>query len=46
MNRVIDANHMRFDDIVDRTFNFEEAEEAFEYLWSGKHVGKIVIDMP
>jgi NADPH-dependent curcumin reductase CurA len=26
-----------------KTFSFEESPEAFEYLYSGKHVGKVVI---
>lgn len=43
---MVSVNLMRFDDIVDKTFSFERAEEALEYLWSGKHVGKIVIEIP
>lgn len=45
MNKVIDASKMRFEDIIDRRYKFEETEKAFEYLWSGKHVGKIVIEI-
>ncbi|KAI1344431.1 zinc-binding dehydrogenase-domain-containing protein [Xylariaceae sp. FL0016] len=26
-----------------KTFEFEEASDAFRYLWDGKHVGKVVI---
>jgi len=29
--------------LVDRVFTFEESPEAFEYLHSGSHVGKVVI---
>jgi NADPH-dependent curcumin reductase CurA len=29
----------------DQTFSFEESAEAFEYLYSGKHVGKVVIKL-
>lgn len=29
--------------VIDREFKFEQAKEAFEYLQSGKHFGKIVI---
>ncbi|BFZ61988.1 hypothetical protein YB2330_003067 [Saitoella coloradoensis] len=29
--------------IVDKVFKFEEAKEAFEYLESQKHVGKVVV---
>jgi len=45
MNRVIDVNKMRFGDIVDKVLGFERAEEAFGYLWEGKHVGKVVIEL-
>jgi NADPH:quinone reductase-like Zn-dependent oxidoreductase len=29
--------------VIDRTFNFDQAKEAFQYLQSGRHFGKIVI---
>ncbi|KAK1981518.1 alcohol dehydrogenase [Colletotrichum cereale] len=29
--------------IVDRVFSFQDSKAAFEYLYSGKHVGKVVI---
>ena len=29
--------------VIDREFKFEQAKDAFEYLQSGKHFGKIVI---
>jgi len=45
MNRVIKVDQLRFDTIIDRKFPFKEAGQAFEYLWSGIHVGKIVIDL-
>ena len=31
--------------LIDRTFGFEEAKEAFHYLGQAKHVGKVVIKM-
>ena len=31
--------------IIDRTFAFEETEAAFDYLESGKHFGKVVIEL-
>jgi threonine dehydrogenase-like Zn-dependent dehydrogenase len=31
--------------LIDRVFPFEEAPAAFEYLSSGKHVGKVVIKL-
>ncbi|KAH8648852.1 hypothetical protein BGZ61DRAFT_547664 [Ilyonectria robusta] len=29
--------------IVDRVFSFHESKDAFNYLYSGKHIGKVVI---
>jgi NADPH:quinone reductase-like Zn-dependent oxidoreductase len=29
--------------VIDRTFNFDQVKEAYEYLQSGQHFGKIVI---
>lgn len=31
--------------LIDRTFTFDEAKAAFEYLELGKHVGKVVITL-
>jgi hypothetical protein len=45
MNGVIKVNQLRFDTIIDRKFPFKEAGQAFEYLWSGIHVGKIAIEL-
>lgn len=45
MNKFINASKIYFEDIIDRRFKFEETDKAFEYLWSGKHVGKIVIEL-
>ena len=45
MNKAINATKLRFEDVIDRRFAFAEAAEAFEYLWEGKHVGKVVIEM-
>jgi threonine dehydrogenase-like Zn-dependent dehydrogenase len=44
MNRLISATGLRFEDVIDKRFGFERAAEAIEYLWSGKHVGKVVIE--
>ena len=33
----------RLHPVIDRTFNFDRAKEAYEYLQSGQHFGKIVI---
>jgi threonine dehydrogenase-like Zn-dependent dehydrogenase len=29
--------------IIDKVFEFENSSEAFKYLYSGAHVGKVVI---
>ncbi|MBA7494104.1 hypothetical protein ES702_04673 [subsurface metagenome] len=39
----ISATQMRFDDIIDSVYTFERADEAIEYIWQGKQVGKLVI---
>ncbi len=41
MNRAIEVNKLR--PVIDRSFAFDEAPAAFEYLKSGAHFGKIVI---
>lgn len=45
MNRFVSANLLRFEDIIDKRFTFDQAAEAFEHIWSGNHVGKIVIEI-
>ncbi|KAL4911129.1 hypothetical protein BDW74DRAFT_172584 [Aspergillus multicolor] len=39
----LEASQMRLDDLIDKVFPFEQAEEAVEYVWQGKQVGKIVL---
>jgi len=41
MVRLIDGNALK--PVVDKVFSFDEAKEAYEYLKSQKHVGKVVI---
>lgn len=41
MNAKIEASGMR--PVIDRTFEFQGAREAFEYLATGAHFGKVVI---
>jgi NADPH:quinone reductase-like Zn-dependent oxidoreductase len=43
MNRAISHNRMR--PIIDRVFQFEEAPAALDYLASGKHFGKVCIQV-
>jgi NADPH:quinone reductase-like Zn-dependent oxidoreductase len=41
MNRAVAANSLT--PVTDKTFAFEQAREALDYMQSGAHVGKIVI---
>lgn len=42
----VEDHHMTFDDIIDRKFSFEFSDEAFKYLASGAHFGKVIIELP
>lgn len=41
----LEATRIRFHDIIDSVCPFEEAGKAIDYLWQGKQVGKIVIEL-
>jgi len=41
MNSAIERSGMR--PVIDRTFSFDEVKEAFRYMKSGSHFGKIVV---
>lgn len=41
MNRAIEATE--FEPVIDRTFAFDEVREAYRYLESGQHQGKVII---
>jgi NADPH:quinone reductase-like Zn-dependent oxidoreductase len=41
LNRALSASRIR--PVVDRTFAFDEARQAYEYLAAAKHFGKVVI---
>lgn len=45
MNKFLDRNKVHLNDLIDRVFSFEETKEAFDYLYSGAHVGKVVIKL-
>ncbi|KAF4980381.1 hypothetical protein FZEAL_3611 [Fusarium zealandicum] len=40
----ISATQMTFEDILDSTYPFTKADEAIEFVWQGRQVGKVVID--
>jgi NADPH:quinone reductase-like Zn-dependent oxidoreductase len=41
LNRALEASNIR--PVIDRIFPFEAAPDAYEYMASGSHFGKIVI---
>jgi NADPH:quinone reductase-like Zn-dependent oxidoreductase len=41
MNRAIVANAIK--PVIDRTFEFEQAADAYRHLESASHVGKVVV---
>ncbi|KAK7430442.1 hypothetical protein QQZ08_002961 [Neonectria magnoliae] len=44
MNRAIEANDIH--PVLDaRVFKFEQAREAFQYVWDQKHFGKVIIEI-
>ena len=43
MNRLISANPEVTRPVIDKVFAFEELKEAYSYLETQKHVGKIVV---
>ncbi|UPK96200.1 hypothetical protein LCI18_007135 [Fusarium solani-melongenae] len=43
LNQFLEQNKVSLSPIIDRVFPFNESKAAFDYLDSGKHVGKIVI---
>ncbi|KAJ3549422.1 hypothetical protein NM208_g527 [Fusarium decemcellulare] len=45
MNRFLEDKKIHLTPIIDRVFPFEETKVAFEYLYAGKHTGKVVIKM-
>ncbi|OAA41419.1 alcohol dehydrogenase [Beauveria brongniartii RCEF 3172] len=46
MCRAIEANINMLKPVVDKKlFKLEDVKEAYEYQWSGKHVGKVCIEI-
>lgn len=41
----LSAARIPIDDIIDSVYPFEKSEEAIQYLWEGKQVGKVVISL-
>lgn len=43
MIRLINANPEKTKPVIDKVFPFDEAADAYAYLESQRHVGKVVI---
>ncbi|KAF4944692.1 hypothetical protein FGADI_12514 [Fusarium gaditjirri] len=43
LNKFLEEKKVSLAPLVDRVFSFEESPAAFDYLYSGKHVGKVII---
>lgn len=43
LNRFLEEKKLSLTPLVDRVFAFDESPAAFDYLYSGSHVGKVVI---
>jgi threonine dehydrogenase-like Zn-dependent dehydrogenase len=43
LNAFLEKKRIDLKPLIDRTFAFDDSEEAFHYLYSGAHVGKVVI---
>jgi NADPH:quinone reductase-like Zn-dependent oxidoreductase len=41
LNRALDAS--KIEPVIDKSFDFDQAKEAYEYLQSGSHFGKVVV---
>lgn len=41
----ITATEMTFEDIIDSVWPFEKSEEAIDFVWKGKQVGKVVMTL-
>jgi NADPH:quinone reductase-like Zn-dependent oxidoreductase len=42
MNRLI-CHHTHIKPVIDKTFAFDEVQDALKYMESGSHFGKIVV---
>lgn len=41
----ITTSEMDLDDLVDKVFPFSQAEEALQFIWEGRQVGKVVLQV-
>ncbi|KAK3691820.1 hypothetical protein LTR37_018419 [Vermiconidia calcicola] len=45
LTAALTATRIKFDDIIDSIWAFDKADEALQYVWEGKQVGKVVIQI-
>jgi threonine dehydrogenase-like Zn-dependent dehydrogenase len=43
LNKFLEDKKVSLSPLIDRVFPFEESKAAFDYLYSGSHVGKVII---
>lgn len=45
LSDAMSAVEMSLVDIIDSRFPFSKSDEAIEYVWQGKQVGKVVVEV-
>ncbi len=45
LSTALTAARTKFGDIIDSTWAFDDADKALQYLWEGKQIGKVVIQI-
>ena len=45
LSNALTATRIKFHDIIDSTWAFDDVDAALQYLWEGKQVGKVVIQV-
>lgn len=45
LNEFLEEKKVNLGSVIDRVFSFQDSKAAFDYLYSGKHVGKVVIKL-
>lgn len=43
MNKLLDWKKIQLHPLINRVFDFRDTKEAFDYLYSGTHVGKVIV---
>ena len=45
LSAALSATKIKFDDIIDSIWAFDNTDEALQYPWEGQQVGKVVIQI-